>query len=77
MPSDRRTGQFFENPGRTRGLHSRSVLTTATTKNQKFSDDEAQRRFMQSLKAAVNTPPKPLKSMTRKRPKKQSKKKKG
>jgi hypothetical protein len=49
----------------------------ATTKNEKFSDDEAQRRFMQSLKAAVNTPPKPLKSMTRKRPKKQSKKKKG
>jgi len=29
-----------------------------------YSEKEAQRRFMASLKAAVNTPPKPLKSMT-------------
>ncbi len=44
--------------------------------NEDYSQEEAQRRFMQSLKAAVNTPPKPLKSMTRSRPKKQSKSKK-
>jgi len=35
---------------------------------------EHQRRFMASLKAAVNTPPKPLKSMTRKGAKSQLKK---
>lgn len=29
-----------------------------------YSEQEAQRRFMAALKAAVNTPPKPLKSMT-------------
>jgi hypothetical protein len=43
--------------------------------NENYSEEEAQRRFMQSLKAAVNTPPKPRKSMTPKRPKRQSKKK--
>jgi hypothetical protein len=41
-------------------------------KNEQYSKEEARRRFMASLKAAVNTPPKPLKSMTRKRPRKQS-----
>jgi hypothetical protein len=45
----------------------------ASPKNDQYSEEEAQRRFMQSLKGAVNTPPKPLKSMTPKRPKKQSK----
>jgi hypothetical protein len=35
--------------------------------DEKYSKEEAQSRFMQSLKAAVNTAPKPLKSMTRKR----------
>jgi hypothetical protein len=30
-----------------------------------YSEQEAQQRFMASLKAAVNTPPKPLKSMSR------------
>jgi hypothetical protein len=40
-----------------------------------YSKKEAQRRFLAALKAAVNTPPKPLKSMTPKRPKAQSKKK--
>jgi hypothetical protein len=42
--------------------------------DNRYSEEEAQRRFLQSLKGAVNTPPKPLKSMTPKRPKKQSKK---
>jgi hypothetical protein len=41
-------------------------------KANQYSEEEAQRRFMQSLKGAVSTPPKPLKSMTPKRPKKQS-----
>jgi hypothetical protein len=41
-----------------------------------YSAEEAQRRFMAALKAGVNTPPKPLKSMTPKRPKKQSRAKK-
>jgi hypothetical protein len=31
-----------------------------------YSEQEAQQRFMTALKAAVNTPSKPLKSMTRK-----------
>jgi hypothetical protein len=39
-----------------------------------YSPEEAQQRFIASLKAAVNTPPKPLKSMTPKGAKKQSKK---
>jgi hypothetical protein len=30
-----------------------------------YSEEEAQRRFMQSLKAAINTPSKPLKSQVR------------
>lgn len=31
--------------------------------DEQFSEEEAQRRFMAALKVAVNTPPKPLKSM--------------
>ncbi|MEA2951807.1 MAG: hypothetical protein QOJ96_1327 [Alphaproteobacteria bacterium] len=46
---------------------------TKSTDNENYSEKEAQRRFMASLKAAVTTPPKPLKSMTPKRPKKQRK----
>ena len=41
-----------------------------------YSKKEAQHRFMAALKAAVNTPPKPLKSMTPKRGKAQRKKRK-
>jgi hypothetical protein len=40
-----------------------------------YSEKETQRRFMASLKAAVNTPPKPLKDVPKKRKKKQGKKK--
>jgi hypothetical protein len=40
-------------------------------KDEQYSEQEAQKRFMGSLKAALNTPPKPLKSMTPKRPKTQ------
>jgi hypothetical protein len=29
-------------------------------KDDQYSDEEAQRRFMATLKAAVNTPPKPV-----------------
>jgi len=32
--------------------------------DDQYTKQEAQRRFMAALKAAVNTPPKPLKSMT-------------
>jgi hypothetical protein len=35
-----------------------------------YSEEEAQRRFMASLKAAVNTPPKPLKDKPRRTSKK-------
>ena len=42
--------------------------------DEQYSEQEAQQRFQAALKAAVNMPPKPLKSMTRKRPKAQSKK---
>jgi hypothetical protein len=38
----------------------------AKQSNNQYSDQEAQRRFMAALKAAVNTPPRPLKSMTKK-----------
>jgi hypothetical protein len=44
--------------------------------SEPYTEEEAQSRFLASLKAAVNTAPKPLKSMTRKRPKKQSRAKK-
>ena len=50
---------------------------TKTNKSEHYGEEEAQRRFMQSLKGAVNTPPRPLKSMTPKRPKMQSTKKSG
>jgi hypothetical protein len=43
---------------------------------EQYSEEEAQRRFLAALKSGVNTPPKPLKSMTPKRPKKQSRAKK-
>jgi hypothetical protein len=45
--------------------------------NEKYGDEEAQSRFMQSLKAAVNTSPKPRKSMTPKRSKAQQPKRTG
>jgi hypothetical protein len=45
----------------------------AKRSEDQYSEEEAQRRFMQSLKGGVSTPPKPLKSMTPKRLKKQSK----
>jgi hypothetical protein len=37
----------------------------------RYSEEEAQQRFVSAVKAALNTPPKPLKSMSRKRSKKQ------
>jgi hypothetical protein len=40
--------------------------------NEQYTEHEATMRFMTALRAAVNTPPKPLKSMTPKRPEKQS-----
>jgi len=42
--------------------------------SDKYSDEEAQRRFMTAIKAALNTPSKPLKSMTPKGVPAQSKK---
>jgi hypothetical protein len=39
-----------------------------------YSEEEAQRRFLATVKAALNTPPKPQKSMTRKGAGAQSKK---
>jgi len=39
-----------------------------------YSEQEAEQRFVAALKAAVKTPPKPLKSMTPKRTKVQPKK---
>jgi hypothetical protein len=39
----------------------------AAPKDDKYSEEEAQRRFLQSLKGAVTTSPKPLKSLPRKR----------
>jgi len=45
-------------------------MTSPPKHDDRYSEEEAQRRFMASLKAAVNTPPKPLKSMPRKRARK-------
>jgi hypothetical protein len=47
-----------------------------TKNSDAYSEREANQRFMAALKAAVNTPPKPLKSMTPKGAKAQRKKKK-
>jgi len=43
-------------------------------RNETFSEQEAQQRFMAALKAAVNTPPKPLKSKAPRRARPQRKK---
>ena len=42
--------------------------------DDQYSEKEAENRFQAALKGALNTAPKPLKSMTRKRPKTQSEK---
>lgn len=42
--------------------------------SDQYSEPEAQRRFLGTLKAALNTPPKPLKMMDRKVVPAQSKK---
>jgi hypothetical protein len=42
--------------------------------DEQYSEQEAQRRFIGSLKAALNTPPKPLKSMPKRGRAAQSKK---
>jgi hypothetical protein len=42
--------------------------------NEQYSDEEAQRRFIAAVKAGLNTPPKPRKSMTPKGVQAQSKK---
>jgi hypothetical protein len=42
--------------------------------DDQYSEQEAEQRFMAALKVAVNTPPKPLKSMTPKGVAAQSKK---
>jgi len=44
------------------------------SQDDQFSEQEAQRRFLGSLKAALNTPPKPQKKMARKGVAAQSKK---
>jgi hypothetical protein len=42
--------------------------------SDQYSEKEAERRFMATLKAAVNTPPKPLKDVPKTRAKMQAKK---
>jgi hypothetical protein len=42
--------------------------------NDQYSEQEAERRFLGSLRAALNTPPKPLKNMPKKGVAAQSKK---
>jgi hypothetical protein len=42
--------------------------------DDQYSDEEAQRRFLAAVKAGLNTPPTPLKSMTPKGVPAQSKK---
>jgi hypothetical protein len=45
-------------------------------KDDQYSEEEAQRRFLAALKAGVNAPPKPLKDKPRARSKKVSRAKK-
>jgi hypothetical protein len=49
-------------------------LIATTRRDEKYSEEEAQRRFLAAVKAGLSTEPKPLKSLSRKRSKKQSKK---
>jgi hypothetical protein len=44
------------------------------TSDEQYSEKESQARFEAALKGALNTPPKPLKSLTPKRDKPQPKK---
>ncbi|UGY15196.1 hypothetical protein HAP48_0042840 [Bradyrhizobium septentrionale] len=46
----------------------------ANQRDEPYSEQEAQRRFLVTLKTALNTPPKPLKMMPRKGVAAQSKK---
>ena len=46
-----------------------------TKHDDQYSEEEAQQRFLAAVKAGLNTPPKPLKSMTPKGVPAQSKKK--
>lgn len=41
--------------------------------DKKYSDEEAQRRFMGTLRAALNTPPKPMVSPKKKKAKRAKK----
>ena len=41
--------------------------------DEKFSDEESQRRFMGTLRAALNTPPKPMVSPKKKKAKRAAK----
>jgi hypothetical protein len=50
-------------------------MPKTTDDSHLYSEEEAQARFTAALRAAVNTPPKPLKDRPEKR--KESKKKKG
>jgi hypothetical protein len=50
-------------------------MTRPKKADESYTVEEAQRRFIAAVKAGLNTKPKPLKSMARKRRKKQSKKK--
>ena len=45
--------------------------------NEQYSDEEAQRRFLIAVKAGLNTKPRPLKSITPKGVRAQSKKRRG
>ncbi len=40
----------------------------AKTEGEQYASEEAQRRFEKLLRTALNTPPKPMKDMPRKRP---------
>jgi hypothetical protein len=49
-------------------------MTRQQNNDDEYDDDEAQRRVLAAVKAGLNTPPKPLKSMTPKGVPAQSKK---
>jgi len=49
-------------------------MVTKTESNDHYGEQEAQRRFERLARAALNTPPSPLKSMTPKGKPSQSKK---
>ena len=69
MPADRlqRQGRAPKRHRAAGGLQRQRTATVAKD-TTRYTDEEAQRRFEKLVRTALNTPPKPMKKMPRKRP---------